>query len=121
VYELLPDSRPKLLRGSIWTAKWGNMFPIFCANCGVPFGMVNEGITFAFVLCDRCESWGGVANLRKEPEEAARERLAAEHAEALRKNPNLDPWAWLRKQLENPSSPVSLIDREWQRRQRTVA
>lgn len=61
------------------------MIPIFCANCGAPWGMVPEKhITFAFALCDKCfETHGAPAHLHMEPDRVFWERVAQAAAEEM--------------------------------------
>jgi hypothetical protein len=81
--DVLPESRAREVRGVVRSAKFGNLIPIFCANCGKQWGMVPEHhVTFAFALCDDCEGkHGGVAHLHKEPDAVFWERIANEQRE----------------------------------------
>lgn len=67
---ILPDSRAK--SGAGWMASpMGGHVPIYCANCGVPGGMVPEAnMTFAFWLCKPCfATHGELTNTMVMPDE----------------------------------------------------
>ena len=109
--DVLPESRAREVRGVVRSAKFGNLIPIFCANCGKQWGMVPEHhVTFAYALCDDCEGkHGGVAHLHKEPDAVFWERIANEQREqGVPLTPEI-----LAKQLEDPSSVYSKLKAEW--------
>jgi hypothetical protein len=68
--ELLPDSRPRVQRGTVFRGgvPWT---PIYCANCGADGGLVpEENMTFAFYLCDPCfEKHGAIAGTMAVPDQ----------------------------------------------------
>lgn len=74
---VLPDSRARVVRDSI-RSPLGNLVPVHCANCGTPWGRVNEkDLTFAFCLCTPCsEKFGDDAHFWKEPDAAFFARVA---------------------------------------------
>jgi len=73
---ILPDSRIKgsrqAVRGSIDGGETMNWTPVFCANCGTPYGYVPEQtVDFACWLCNPCaDKWGDQYGLALMPEEA---------------------------------------------------
>jgi hypothetical protein len=82
--DILPDSRAREVRGSI-RSPLGNLVPIYCANCGRRYGMVNaELIPFVFALCDTAcvEKHGHAAHLMEEPDAAFWATCAEEQAKA---------------------------------------
>ncbi len=78
--DILPDSRPREVRGAVWRAGQGWWRPIFCANCGRPGGLVPQrACTFAFWLCDPCwETHGAIAATMAVPDEQFWAELAAD-------------------------------------------
>lgn len=70
---ILPDSRtryPGTLRGHHPIAGVINWNPVFCANCGKPYGWVPESVEFACYLCDPCSShWGQQFGMALMPDE----------------------------------------------------
>lgn len=72
---VLPDSRLKssrlAVRGKAGRFASLNWVPVFCANCGIPYGYVpEENCTFACWLCDPCnEKWGAQFGLAAMPDE----------------------------------------------------
>lgn len=72
---ILPDSRLREPKGVVrGDAGFGSMnwVPIFCANCGKPYGRVpEENCDFVCWLCDPCsEKYGEQFGLAMMPEEA---------------------------------------------------
>lgn len=71
---ILPDSRARETK-KVVRADYGfgmvNWVPIFCANCGIPYGRVPEqNMDFVCWLCDPCsEKWGTQFGLAKMPNE----------------------------------------------------
>lgn len=71
---LMPDSRLKnpkqILRGDVGFGMV-NWVPVFCANCGKPYGRVpEENMDFVCWLCDPCsEKWGTQYGLASMPNE----------------------------------------------------
>jgi hypothetical protein len=109
--DILPESRPRHRTGSI-PSVLGTLIPIYCANCGKPYGMVPEKmITFAFALCQPCAEMGigDIAHLYQEPDQAFWDRCAEEQAKA-----KIVTVLDLQKALEDPSSQVAKLAREWQ-------
>ena len=92
--DILPDSRPRELKGAI-KVRGVEMRPVFCASCGNPQGLVPVGMSYAFFLCDKpgksCSTkYGDDAHFAKEPDhvfwdkarelqEQAEKELAAAH------------------------------------------
>jgi hypothetical protein len=77
--EVLPDSRPRVVRGQVWRAgSWWNR--IFCANCGTAGGLVpEENMTFAFYLCQPCaDKYGAIAGMTMTPDQVFWEKLKQE-------------------------------------------
>jgi hypothetical protein len=85
--DVLPESRarePKgVVRGAPLRFPSMNWVPIFCANCGKPYGYVpEENCQFACWLCDPCaEQWGAQYGLLLMPDEVFWSRVAAEQLE----------------------------------------
>ena len=111
--EFLPDSRTRERTGGIRGPGGETLIPIYCANCGTPWGRVPEKlITFAFALCNECvEKHGAPAHLRQEPDEVfwrrAREAMLEEHGRFL------SPEELVQK-LEDSGSLESRLAREWE-------
>lgn len=128
---LLPDTRARDPKGRVWTRRFGWMVKVHCGNCRRPHGMVPEkGMTFAFVLCKRCEAFGDTSKFAfAEPDEVYWERMRLEVEEARQRadslrgtlDPEFDPVAWIKAQLADPSSPVSLIARDIEERLRKAS
>ena len=84
--DLLPDSRLKssrqVVRGK-WNLPSRNWVPVFCANCGIPYGYVpEENCTFACWLCDPCaKKWGAQFGLLMMPDEVFWEKVKQEQLE----------------------------------------
>jgi hypothetical protein len=81
--DLLPDSRPRIQKNvTRMTTPWGvvNYVPVYCANCGVPYGLVpNENMTFAFWLCNLCaEKWAPLEGTYTIPDEVFAQKIAEE-------------------------------------------
>jgi len=112
--DILPDSRPRERRGSI-PSKLGAYIPIYCANCGRPYGMVPETmITFAFALCQPCadKGIGDLAHFYQEPDavfwERVKEAQLEEYGELL-------DAARFAQALDEPSSPLAKLAEEYRR------
>lgn len=82
-FDLLPDSRlndreRKVVHG-FHSIQFGyiDWVPVFCANCGKPYGKVPEATcTFAFWLCDLCaEKWGDLAGTMVMPDDVFAEKM----------------------------------------------
>jgi hypothetical protein len=84
---ILPDSRPKFSRQTKRVTVQGlgtvNLVPIFCANCGKPYGYVpEENMDFVCWLCDPCsDKWGAQYGLAKMPNEVFWSKVQAEMME----------------------------------------
>jgi len=85
--DILPDSRLQDTKGTV-RGQWNklsslNWVPVFCANCGIPYGYVpEENCTFACWLCDQCaEKWGLEYGLALMPDEVFWERVKLEQLE----------------------------------------
>jgi hypothetical protein len=86
--ETLPDSRLSNLNGSVlmdWPLDDGTIVriecvPIFCANCGKPYGFVpKDNITFVCWFCDPCfEKYGKQAGMLYSPDHEFRENVKNE-------------------------------------------
>ena len=121
---ILPDSRLRTSKGS-FRMKGVNRIPVFCANCGRPWGTVPEGLTYAFILCQTCaDTYGDVAGLYKEPDDVFRQRCQDFVDEQAHRNRlEADPLAFMKelaKQLEDPSSGMSKLAKDWQAHLRKV-
>jgi hypothetical protein len=108
---ILPDSRAKTNRGSIWSRE-GNYIPIYCANCGVPWGMVPERmITGAFALCQKCADTNGpIAHTYQESDASFWRR--AEEAQKEEFGRMLNPFE-LAVQLDDLTSVLAGLANEW--------
>jgi NAD-dependent SIR2 family protein deacetylase len=108
---ILPDSRAKTNRGSIWTRQ-GNFIPIYCAQCHKQWGMVPERmITGAFALCDPCsEKWGPIAHTYQESDAAFWRRAAECQKEEFGRM--LNPFE-LAVQLDDLTSVLAGLANEW--------
>jgi NAD-dependent SIR2 family protein deacetylase len=113
--DILPDCRTKRATGIVRSVH-GNLVPVYCGNCGTQWGMVGEKhITFAFVLCDKCEQLGDIAHFYKEPDAVFWERVAdAEREERAKESWPETVEAFL-KALANPSSVVAKLAKEWEK------
>jgi hypothetical protein len=109
---ILPDSRARTNRGSTRHARLGNLIPIYCANCGVPYGMVPERmITGAFALCVKCaETHGPVAHTYQESDQAFWRRV--EEAQKEEFGRMLSP-VELAVQLDDLTSVLARLAAEW--------
>jgi hypothetical protein len=112
VADILPDSRTRGGHGSI-RSPFGNQIPVYCANCGCEWGMVREDMmTFAFVLCQPCaDKMGPIAHTYQEPDAVFWQRAAEAQAEA---SIDMNDPAALQKALDDPSSPIAKLAKEWQ-------
>src|SRR5919109_1234508 len=106
--DFLPDSRLRVPKASIQSPH-GNLIQLYCASCGIPYGMVPEGVlgpTFAFCLCQPCaDKYGDIAHLYKEPDSVFWERVREAQAEGE----IASDLPGLLKQLEDPSSIASKL------------
>lgn len=86
--DILPDSRAKIVRGSVKLAGM-NWCPLFCANCGVKGGLVMEDYTtFAFWLCQKCEqSWAHLTGTMAVPDEVVFAEMRERQLEREAKTP----------------------------------
>jgi hypothetical protein len=84
---VLPDSRCKDPTGTFmatWTSPYGEVVrtewtPIYCANCGKPYGSVTGPITFAMWLCNHCfETWGHIPGTWVMPDDEFNLRVSEE-------------------------------------------
>lgn len=81
---ILPDSRAKVLRGSIEiNGVWHEQ--TFCANCGRKGGLVPEdNMTFVFWLCNPCYAkHGEIANTMAIPDEVFFESVKREQLDTF--------------------------------------
>ena len=109
--DILPDCRAATNRGSTRTPT-GNCIPLYCANCGVPYGMVPERmITGAFVLCQRCaDTHGPIAHTYQESDAAFWRR--AEEAQQEEFGRMLNPLE-LAAELDDLTSVLAHLAAEW--------
>jgi hypothetical protein len=87
--------------------------PVYCANCGKPYGMVPEShITHVFALCDQgcAGKYGDAAHKYIDPD-AVYADIATAEAFAKYGRP-LTP-AEVEKELEG-GGPIAAITRDWQ-------
>jgi hypothetical protein len=115
-FDILPDSRARETRGSI-RSPLGNLIPVHCANCGKPWGKVNEtDLTFAFALCDKCaETYGDDAHFYKEPDAVFWARCEEATAEAGISTPEE-----IAREIERGSNPIATLAAEWAAKLRKV-
>ena len=113
---ILPDSRLQgrdkaVVRGTVEGFGSINLTPIFCGNCGVPYGLVPEdNMDFIFWLCDPCaEQWGAQYGIALMPEEAF---WAKVQDEQLEKYGRLLSPEELQAVAESTWSPLSKLLRE---------
>jgi hypothetical protein len=111
VPNVLPDSRARTNRGSI-RRQGLNYIPIYCANCGVPYGMVPERlVTNAFALCVPCsEKHGPIAHTYQEPDAVFWRRV--EEAQKEEYGRLLNPLE-LAVQLDDLGSVLARLAAEW--------
>jgi hypothetical protein len=114
--DILPDSRARETRGSI-RSPLGNLIPVHCANCGKPWGMVNEkDLTFAFALCDACaETYGDDAHFYKEPDAEFWARCEGEQSEAGIKTPEQ-----LAEKIMQGGNALATLAAEWDAKMRRI-
>jgi hypothetical protein len=108
---ILPDSRPRERRGAIRTPQ-GTFVPVYCANCGKPYGMVPEShITHVFALCDHgcAGKYGDAAHAYVDPDAVYRDLACAEAIEKYGRP--LTP-AEVARELES-GTPIAAIARDW--------
>ena len=110
--DLLPDCRTRDRTGGV-PSVLGTLIPIYCANCGKPWGRVPETmITFAFALCEACaETHGPIAHTYQEPDEVFWQRVHQAELEEGVHTP-----AALERELADPTSSLAKLAREWQAR-----
>ena len=87
--KILPDSRAreaKNIKHSSYRIPM-NWVPIFCANCGIPYGYVpEENCTFACWLCDPCSTKYGVQfGALMMPDEVYWQKIAEEQLERYKR------------------------------------
>ncbi len=108
--DVLPDSRAKTTRGR--QVIDGVVYvPVYCANCGAPYGGVPEDhTTFSFWLCSKCfEKHGAVANTMVVPDEVFWEKV--NQAQIEKYGRLLEPNEIIR-QLDDVNSTLSVLARE---------
>jgi hypothetical protein len=118
--DVLPDSRTRERKGAIHTPR-GWFVPVHCANCGKVAGMVPEShITHVFALCDHgcAGKYGDGAHHFVDPDAIYREKATAE---ALAKYGRALTQAEAQRELDNVSSPIAKIAKDWQNRVRKEA
>jgi hypothetical protein len=114
--DILPDSRARVVRGST-RSPLGNIIPVHCANCGKPWGMVNEkDMTFAFALCQPCaDVYGDDAHFYKEPDAAFFARVAAETEAAGLTTPEA-----IAAKIEEGGNALATLAAEWDAKLRKI-
>jgi len=112
--DFLPDSRTRERKGAIQTPD-GWAIPVYCANCGTPWGMVPERhMTFAFVLCDPCaETIGDVAHFHREPDAVFWDKVAHEMVMA-----KIASHEDVVRETSDESTPIGKLAKEWNERLR---
>jgi hypothetical protein len=112
--DLLPDSRmrdrAKGRKGARWhMGMW--WVPVYCANCGTPYGYVPEqNCDFACWLCNKCqETHGQIANTMQMPDEVFWKKV--EEAQLEHYAQILGPEELLRL-LEEGDSPLAKLMKE---------
>lgn len=110
---VLPDSRLKSSRAVVRGLLGGkivNWVRVFCANCGIPYGLVPEAsCTFACWLCDPCaEAWGVEFGAALMPEEVFWKKV---HEEMVDKHGRILTVEETLKVVET-SSPLTTLLRE---------
>ena len=120
--DVLPDSRCREVRGVV-ASPLGNLVPVYCASCGTEWGKVPEkGCTFAFVICNDCEAKNGpIAHLHREPDAVFWAKIAAEEMAARARHPELHPLEVVNVELQNPTSALSALARDWAAQEAKVA
>lgn len=110
---VLPDSRLKssrvVVRGLL-DGKIVNWVHVYCANCGIPYGLVPEqSCTFACWLCDPCaEKWGPEFGMALMPDEVFWRKV---HEEMMEKHGRILTVDETTKAAET-SSPLTTLLRE---------
>lgn len=117
--DVLPDSRMRVAKGVI-RGPDGNRVPIFCANCGAPYGNVaEEFVTRVFALCSKCEDTHGIpAGLCKESDADFWEKVAGAQIEHAGRPMTATEIAI---QLDDPNSQFTKLANEWRALSRKVA
>lgn len=105
--DVLPESRARQTKGRVFTAI-GCYIPVFCANCGIEGGLVpEEGMTFAFWLCRKCEgTYGVITSMMRLPDEVFWEKLKQEQLAHFGYYPSQEELA---KVLEEDASPLATL------------
>ena len=112
---VLPDSRLKTDKGRVsgWHPYFGRIdwVPVFCANCGKPWGNVPaENIDFACYLCDGCaEHWGTQFGMALMPDEVFWRKV---HMEMIEKYGRVLTEAETTAQLQYDCNPLSKLLKE---------
>lgn len=112
---VLPDSRTKERSKGRVGAKPGPMglmwVPVYCANCGVPYGYVpEENCTFACWLCNECsETHGTIAGTMMMPDEVMWQKITEEQ---LDKYGRILGQEELYKILDENNSPLAKLYKE---------
>lgn len=115
----LPDSRSRAGRGVV-LVNGENFVPVYCANCGKPYGVVPEShITHVFVLCDQgcAGKFGDLAHTYADPDELFR-RNATEAQ--LEKFGRLLTPEEVEKAIEDRDSVFAALMRDWDARRRAT-
>lgn len=106
---ILPDSRMRRPVGS-FPSVHGTRIPVYCANCGAQWGNVPEKyVTFDFCLCDKCEGYGDIAHMYKEPDAIFWERVENEMRE-------VESVQALLASVSDPRTPLGKLAAEWQKK-----
>lgn len=108
--DLLPDCRLTTRPAGVNRGLAGTWLPVFCANCGADGGLVPEGATFLFYLCNTCAAtYGQVAGTMLMPDEVFFQRLAEAQLERYGRYLRPAEWAVIG---ENPSHPLHVLLRD---------
>lgn len=112
--DILPDSRLKPRAKGAKGTKWHMgmwWVPVFCANCGTPFGYVpEENCDFACWLCNECsEKHGAVAGTMMMPDEVFWQKVEEAQLEHWGRTLGQEE---LLKLLEENDHPLAKLMRE---------
>jgi hypothetical protein len=111
---ILPDSRARERKGIVrGNAGLGSMnwTPVFCANCGKPYGYVpEEHCNFTCWLCDPCsDKWGTQFGLALMPDEVFWRKVEQEMLDQYRRILTEEE---LQKLAQMSCNPLSTLLRE---------
>jgi hypothetical protein len=108
--DILPDSRPREVRGARVGKNGVWWIPIFCPSCGADAGWIPEVSGFAFWLCQPCfDRYGAIAGTYAEPDTVFWARVQGEMDEKYGRVLTLQE---LQSVLDADSSPLASLLRE---------